>query len=57
MKVKAMANLSGPFGRKVKDETFDMKADEARALIDRKLAEEVETTAPATKPESPKKAE
>ena len=57
MKVKAMANLSGPFGRKVKDETFDLKSDEARELIDRKLVQEVATTAPAAKPESPKKGE
>lgn len=43
MKVRALANLSGPFGRKSKDETFDLKADAARDLVSRKLAEEVAT--------------
>lgn len=55
MKLKALANLTGPFGRKEKDETFELKADEARALIDRKLAEEVATASPPTKPEPAKK--
>ena len=49
MKVRALANLSGPFGRKSKDETFDLKADAARDLVSRKLAEEV-TVAAAAEP-------
>ncbi|EST14587.1 hypothetical protein EDP1_3777 [Pseudomonas putida S610] len=53
MKVRALASLSGPMGEKAIGETFDVKAEEGRTLIENKQAEEV-TTAPkaADKPKA-----
>ncbi|MBF8692522.1 hypothetical protein AB1H94_17575 [Pseudomonas fulva] len=53
MKVRALASLSGPMGEKAIGETFDVKAEEGRSLIENKQAEEVTTTAkPANKPKA-----
>ncbi|WP_207869510.1 hypothetical protein [Pseudomonas sp. 51_B] len=41
MKVRALANISGPMGRKTIGDTFDVKAEEGRVLIDNRQAEEV----------------
>ncbi|WP_288501537.1 hypothetical protein [uncultured Pseudomonas sp.] len=53
MKVRALASLSGPMGEKAIGETFDVKAEEGRSLIENKQAEEVTATAkPANKPKA-----
>lgn len=41
MKVRALASISGPQGRKTAGEEFVVNAAEAQALIDRKLVEPV----------------
>ncbi|MEW2925022.1 MULTISPECIES: hypothetical protein [Pseudomonas] len=41
MKVRALANISGPMGRKTIGDTFDVKAEEGRVLIENRQAEEV----------------
>lgn len=41
MKVRALANISGPMGRKAIGDTFDVKAEEGRVLIENRQAEEV----------------
>ncbi|WP_449432350.1 hypothetical protein [Pseudomonas putida] len=41
MKVRALANISGPMGRKAIGDIFDVKAEDGRVLIDNKQAEEV----------------
>lgn len=46
MKVRALASLSGPMGEKAIGDTFDVKAEEGRSLVENKQAEEV---TPATK--------
>ncbi|WP_155642318.1 hypothetical protein [Pseudomonas alabamensis] len=53
MKVRALASLSGPMGEKAIGETFDVKADEGRSLIENNQVEEVTT---ATKPADTPKA-
>lgn len=51
MKVRALASLSGPMGEKAIGETFDVKADEGRSLIENNQVEEV-TTKPADTPKA-----
>ncbi|WP_409274329.1 hypothetical protein [Pseudomonas sp. KCJK9111] len=46
MKVRALASLSGPMGEKAIGDTFDVKAEEGRSLVENKQAEEV---TPSTK--------
>lgn len=46
MKVRALASISGPQGRKVAGEEFVVNAAEGKDLIDRKLVEAVEDSAP-----------
>lgn len=41
MKVRALANISGPMGRKTIGDTFDVKAEEGRMLIENRQAEDV----------------
>lgn len=41
MKVRALANISGPMGRKTIGDTFDVKVEEGRVLIENRQAEEV----------------
>ncbi|MDD1982361.1 hypothetical protein [Pseudomonas asiatica] len=41
MKVRALANISGPMGRKTIGDIFDVKAEDGRVLIDNKQVEEV----------------
>lgn len=41
MKVRALASISGPMGRKTIGDTFDVKAEDGRVLIENRQAEEV----------------
>jgi len=52
MKVRALASLSGPMGEKAIGETFDVKAEEGRTLIENKQAEEVTSAPKADKPKA-----
>ncbi|WP_395599547.1 hypothetical protein AB4P95_20070 [Pseudomonas sp. A1437] len=60
MKVRALASISGPMGRKVAGDEFVVSAGDAQSLIDRKLVEPVpveQDPQPATeKPKKPKAA-
>lgn len=51
MKVRALASISGPMGRKAAGEEFVVNATEGKELIDRKLVAPVEDSAPAAEPE------
>ena len=56
MKVRALASISGPMGRKVAGDEFVVSAGDAQSLIDRKLVEPVAIElAPATPTEKPMK--
>jgi hypothetical protein len=55
MKVRALASISGPMGRKALGDEFTLNAADAKDLVDRKLVEVVEE-APA-KPKKESKAE
>ena len=54
MKVRALASISGPMGRKVAGDEFVVSAVDAQSMIDRKLVEpvllEVAPAAPTEKP-------
>lgn len=57
MKVRALASISGPMGRKVAGDEFVVSAVDAQSLIDRKLVEPVPVeVAPAAATEKPAKA-
>lgn len=57
MKVRTLASLSGPMGRKAVGEVFTVTAEQGRDLIDRRLAEEVPAEpAPVAAEEKPAKA-
>ncbi|WP_168216553.1 hypothetical protein [Pseudomonas sp. SG-MS2] len=45
MKVRALASLSGPMGRKVLGDEFLVSADQGRELVARGLAQEVPAAA------------
>ena len=47
MKVRALASISGPMGRKVAGDEFVVNAAEGKDLIDRKLVEMVDDSGPA----------
>lgn len=61
MRVKALASISGPMGRKAAGDTFSVPDDEGAALVIQGVAEEVvepapdEGPAPAVKPPKPRK--
>lgn len=56
MKVRALASICGPMGRKVAGDEFVVSAVDAQSLIDRKLAEPVPVeVAPAAPTEKPAK--
>lgn len=52
MKVRALASISGPQGRKVAGEEFVVNAADGKDLIDRKLVEQVAESAPAPEPQA-----
>lgn len=57
MKVRALASISGPMGRKVAGDEFVVSAGDAKSLIDRKLVEPVAVEpTPAAATEKPAKA-
>ncbi|MFJ5297495.1 hypothetical protein ACIQAL_13330 [Pseudomonas sp. NPDC088368] len=53
MKVRALADISGPMGRKAVGEEFVVGAAEGKELVDRKLVEAVDE-APAKPAKEPK---
>ncbi|WP_296187889.1 hypothetical protein [Pseudomonas sp. UBA1879] len=53
MKVRALADISGPMGRKSVGEEFVVGATEGKELVDRKLVEAVED-APVKPTKEPK---
>ena len=56
MKVRALASISGPMGRKVAGDEFVVSAVDAQSMIDRKLVEPVPVeVAPAPPAEKPTK--
>jgi len=56
MKVRALASISGPMGRKVAGDEFVVSAGEAESLRDRKLVELLPVEpAPEPAAEKPKK--
>ena len=56
MKVRALASISGPMGRKIAGDEFVVSAGDAQSLIDRKLVEPVPVeSAPLPVTEKPKK--
>ena len=46
MRVKALASISGPMGRKAVGDTFSVPDDEGAALIAQRVVEEVVEPAP-----------
>ncbi|MEX0297356.1 hypothetical protein AAH995_29385 [Pseudomonas putida] len=50
MRVKALASISGPMGRKAAGEEFEVKAAEGTDLINRKLVAPVEGSSPTPTP-------
>lgn len=55
MKVRALANISGPMGRKVAGDDFVVSAVEAQSLIERNLVEAVKVDASPPNTEKPAK--
>ena len=56
MRVRALASITGPMGRKVAGEEFVVSVSDGQSLIDRKLVEPVPVEpAPATPTEKPVK--
>lgn len=53
MKVRALADISGPMGRKAVGEEFVVDAADGKELVDRKLVEAV-NDAPAKQAKEPK---
>lgn len=62
MRVKALASISGPMGRKAAGDTFSVPDDEGAALLLQGVVEEVlepapdEGPAPTARPPKPRKA-